>query len=218
MYIPPLHRFSDPAAMLALVDAHPLGAWVCAGADGLLANHVPFLLDRHRGACGTLVGHVARANPVWRQLDAGLPSVVMFQGPQAYISPAWYPGHATHGRVVPTWNYAVVHAHGVARAVHDRDWLLQTLHRLTGRHEARQPRPWQLADAPADAMDQMLRAIVGIEITIDRIEGRCKASQDEDLPDRLGTVQGLRADSQPGAAGVVDLVQQAIDRGPGSPA
>jgi len=112
----------------------------------------------------------------------------------------------------------VVHAHCVARAVHDRDWLLQMLHRLTGRHEARQPRPWQLADAPADAMDPMLRAIVGIEIAIDRVEGRCKASQDEDLPDRLGTVQGLRADSQPGAAGVADLVQQAIDRGPGSPA
>ena len=100
----------------------------------------------------------------------------------------------------------MVHAHCVARAVHDRDWLLQMLHRLTGRHEARQPRPWQLADAPADAMDPMLRAIVGIEIAIDRVEGRCKASQDEDLPDRLGTVQGLRA------------LQQAIDRGPGSPA
>ena len=218
MYIPPLHRLSDRESLFVLMAAHPLGAWVGQGRHGLVANHVPFLLDRERGPSGTLIGHVSRANSVWRELDAGAPSVVMFQGPQAYISPAWYPGHAAHGRVVPTWNYAVVHAHGVARAVHDRDWLLQTLHRLTGRHEARQPRPWQLADAPADAMDQMLRAIVGIEITIDRIEGRCKASQDEDLPDRLGTVQGLRADSQPGAAGVADLVQQAIDRGPGSPA
>jgi transcriptional regulator len=192
MYLHPLHTFENPLAMIELIATQPLGAWVCHGPQGLMANHLPFLLDHQRGTHGTLVGHVACANPVWRHLGPQQPSVVMFQGPQAYISPSWYPGTAAHGKVVPTWNYSAVHAHGVARAIEDRAWLLAMLRRLTHTHEAAQAAPWRVDDAPAGYVDAMLRAIVGIEIPIDRLEGRLKASQDEALEDRHGTVLGLQ--------------------------
>ena len=211
MYVPARHRFDDREALFALMGAHPLGGWVCHGVDGLVANHVPFFLDRTRGPHGTLVGHVSRANGVWRALGAGAPSVVMFQGPQAYVTPGWYPGKAAHGEVVPTWNYVVVHAHGVARAVDDRDWLLGVLNRLTDEHEARQALPWRVGDAPAAYVDRLLRAVVGIEIPIDRLEGRLKASQDEARPDREGTVRGLRASTCPWAQAMAGLVQRALD-------
>ncbi len=217
MYIRKEHTFTDREAILSLVDAHPLGAWVCQGADGLLANHVPFVLDRDRGAWGTLIGHVARVNPVWRALAANTPSVVMFQGAQSYITPGWYPGKAAHGKVVPTWNYAVAHAHGTARAVHDRDWLLGMLRRLTHARESARPIPWRVDDAPAAYIDGMLRGIVGIEIPIDRLEAKLKASQDEDLQDRLGTVEGLRKDAAPEAQRMAQWVREAIEAGTHKP-
>ena len=192
MYISRHHQLSDQDAIFSLMESRPLGAWVCPAGGALVANHIPFLLDRHQGPLGTLVGHVARANPVWRGLHPDLPSVVMFQGPQSYITPGWYPGKQAHGRVVPTWDYAVAHAHGVARSVDDRGWMLRMLERLTAFHEAAQPAPWSVADAPADYIDRLLRSIVGIEIPIDRLEAKLKASQDEDLQDRWGTVAGLR--------------------------
>jgi transcriptional regulator len=211
VYIHPLHRLTDREALFALMEAHPLGAWVCPGQDGLIANHVPFLLDRSRGPSGTLIGHVSRANPVWRALASAGPSVVMFQGPQAYITPGWYPGKADHGEVVPTWNYVVAHAHGVARAVEDRGWIASMLTRLTDFHERHQQAPWSVNDAPAAFMDTMMRAIVGIEIPIDRLEGKRKASQDEALPDRLGTVHGLRGQGCDAARAMAQLVQDALD-------
>ncbi|KQP22735.1 FMN-binding negative transcriptional regulator [Pseudorhodoferax sp. Leaf267] len=210
MYIPHYHRQPDPGATQALIDTHPLGAWVVQARDGLLANHVPFLLDRARGPHGTLLGHVSRANPVWRQLVGGVPSVVMFQGPQSYITPGWYPGKADHGEVVPTWNYVVAHAHGVARAVDDALWLREFLMRLTATHEATQAVPWAMTDAPAAFVDKLLRAVVGIEIPIDRLEGKLKASQDEAMPDRLGTVDGLMAQGNPTACAMASLVQAAL--------
>jgi len=211
MYLPPYHRLDDRAALCSLIDAHPLGTWVCQGAGGLIVNHVPFLLDRSKGPHGTLLGHVARANTVWREWAANTPCVVAFQGPQAYITPGWYPGKAEHGRVVPTWNYAVAHAHGVARVMDHRDDLLDLLNRLTDAQEATQPKPWRVADAPADFVDRLMRAIVCIEIPIDRIEGKLKASQDEAWADRVGTVSGLRACPGEAAQAMADLVQQALD-------
>lgn len=210
MYIPKAHRFTDGETVTALIQSHPLGAWVCQGSQGLVANHVPFFLDRQRGPQGTLIGHVARANAVWRELTPATATVVMFQGPQAYITPGWYPGKAAHGCVVPTWNYAVAHVHGVARAVEDRAWLLAMLERLTQANEASQAAPWRVSDAPPDCIDRLLRAIVGIEIPIDRIEARLKASQDEALEDRLGTVAGLRAAAGDAALAVADLVEAAL--------
>lgn len=211
MYVNPLHRLTDRETLFALMASHPLGAWVCHGRDGLIANHVPFLLDRSRGQFGTLIGHVSRANRVWRELGSAGPSVVMFQGPQAYITPGWYPSKAEHGEVVPTWNYVVAHAHGVARVVEDRDWVFDMLKRLVTAHEAARPSPWSVSDAPAPFMDKMMRAIVGIEIRIDRLEGKLKASQDEAMPDRCGTVRGLREQACDTARAMAALVLDAIN-------
>jgi transcriptional regulator len=211
VYIRAQHHFHHPDDLPGLIEAHALGTWVQPATEGLQINHVPFVLDRAHGPQGTLVGHVARANPVWQALEAGAPSVVVFHGPQAYITPGWYPGKAAHGKVVPTWNYAVVHAHGVARAVHDTDWKRAMLERLSQAHEAAQPQPWQVSDAPADYIDRMLRAIVGIELPIDRLEGKLKASQDEDLPDRLGTVAGLQRSENPASRTMGAWVAAAVN-------
>ncbi|MEQ1684328.1 MAG: FMN-binding negative transcriptional regulator [Burkholderiaceae bacterium] len=212
MYVNPRHRLTDPDAICSLMAAHPLGAWVCLGQEGLFASHVPFVFDRSRGMFATLLGHVSRANTVWRELGPATPSVVMFQGPQAYITPGWYPGKQEHGKVVPTWNYVVAHAHGVARPIEDRDWLLLgMLGRLTAVHEASCAAPWRVEDAPAAFIDQFLRAIVGIEIPIDRLEAELKASQDEAMPDRLGTVRGLQEEPSDDAVAMADLVKKAIE-------
>lgn len=211
MYVPKRHQLTNREDIFALVESHPLATWVCHSAGGLVTNHIPLFLDRNRGEFGTLIGHVSRANPVWRELGEGTASVVIFHGPQAYISPSWYPGKAEHGKVVPTWNYAVVHAHGMARAVQDRSWLLDMINRLTNAQEARQPMPWRTGDAPAPYIDRMLNAIVGIEMPVDRLEGKLKVSQDEDLQDRLGTVSALRKDPRQEAGQMADLVMKAID-------
>ena len=211
MYLPPYHAQPDGAALRALIDAHPLGAWVCHGSDGLVANHIPFLLDRSRGSSGTLLGHVSRANTVWQQLQEDAQSIVLFQGPQSYITPGWYPSKSEHGKVVPTWNYAVTHVHGVARAVHDKDWLLRLLTRLTAANEALMPMPWKVSDAPADFIDRLLGAVVGIEIPIDRLVGKLKVSQDEALQDRQGTVAGLTALGTENATAIAALVKMAVD-------
>lgn len=210
MYLSKHHRLTDQASIFSLIESHPLGAWVCTGSDGLVANHLPFHLVRDRGPLGTLIGHVARANPVWRTLSADTPSVVMFQGPQAYITPGWYPGKTSHGQVVPTWNYVVAHAHGVARVVEDKDWLRAMLERLTDGQEAGRAAPWRVGDAPPAYLDGLLRAIVGIEIPIARLEGKLKASQDEALEDRVGTVEGLRQAPDGMARAMADWVEQAL--------
>lgn len=214
MYLPPYHRFDDRSAQFDLIERHPLGTWVCQGAGGLIANHLPFVLDRARGDYGTLLCHVARGNPVWRALAPDAPSVVAFMGPQGYASPGWYPGKTEHGRVVPTWDYVAVHAHGVARVVQDHEALLALLNRLTDQHEAAQARPWRVADAPPDYIDGLLRGVVCIEIPIDRLEGRLKASQDEARADREGTVRGLRARGHAADHALADWVQNALDNDP----
>jgi transcriptional regulator len=210
MYLPKHHALTDPGAMQAHIEKHPLGAWVCLSDGNLVANHIPFFLDRGSGSQGRLMGHVSRANPVWRLLTSDAPSVVMFMGPHAYITPSWYPGKQAHGQVVPTWNYATVHAHGVARAVEDPDWLLDMLQRLTDAQEWPRPTPWRVTDAPSAYIQPMLRAVIGIEITIDRLEGRLKVSQDEALADRQGTVAGLMQEPDTQAQAVAELVRQAM--------
>lgn len=188
MYLPAHFESRDEGTLAALMSAHPLAQVVHAGADGALdADPVPLLYDP---ATRTLRGHVARANPLWR--TAGdKPVLALFSGPDAYVSPNWYPSKAATHKAVPTWNYLVVHAHGTLRARDDVAWLRAFLPLLTARHEAAQPRPWALADAPEDYLQQMLRAIVGIEIAVARLVGKVKASQNRSAADRAGVAAGL---------------------------
>ena len=191
MYSPSQHAESDVGVLQALVRAHPLGTWATQGEGELIVNHIPFLLDASRGEFGTLVGHVARANDVWRTHSTTVASVVIFQGAETYISPSWYPSKHAHGKAVPTWNYAVVHAHGLPRIVEDKAWLLDHISRLTNTHEAAQQLPWKVSDAPADYLDRMLQAIVGVEIPIARLVGKWKVSQNRPEADKLGVVAAL---------------------------
>lgn len=215
MYTPKYHALTNVAAMRAHIAEYPLGAWVCMAQSQLMANHIPFVLDVQHGAHGRLLGHVSRANPVWRQLADGAPSVVMFMGPHAYITPSWYPGKHQHGKVVPTWNYVTVHAHGMARAIEDTEWIMDVINRLTDAQESRRDTPWRVSDAPAAYIDQMLKAVVGIEIKIERLEGRLKVSQDEDKQDRLGAVEGLRRTSHAPAQILSGLVLREMRRSEG---
>ncbi len=190
MYIPEQFEERELAVLHGLIDAHPLGTWVTAAAGALEVNHIPFLLDPHRGEFGTLLGHVARANKVWTSASA-TESVVVFQGPESYITPSWYPTKHDHGKAVPTWNYVVVHAHGVPRVIEDREWLRQHVGDLTHRHEAGREAPWHVSDAPSEFIDALLGGIVGIEIPIARVVGKWKVSQNRALRDQDGVIAGL---------------------------
>lgn len=185
----------------------PLATIVRSGANGLDADPVPLLYDTNEGTHGTLRGHVARANPLWRDAD-GRDVLALFHGPQAYVSPGWYPSKAEHGKVVPTWNYVLVQAHGRLRAVDDAAWLRALVGRLTDTHEAARPAPWAVTDAPADYVDSMLRAIVGIEIVVTRLEGKWKSSQNRAEPDRAGVARGLHDEVRLSADAIEQLVRE----------
>jgi len=208
MYIPAHHEERDIPTLHALINAHPLGTWVTQGDGELIANHVPFLIDPTRGPNGTLLCHVARANPLWQSFSISVDSVVIFQGPQAYISPSWYASKRIHGKVVPTWDYAVVHAHGMPRAIEDRDWLLTFVSRLTDTQESTEAQRWKVTDAPHDYIDRLLQRIVGIEIPVSKLIGKWKVNQNSPEADKLGTVNGLMAREDAEAAQVAALVDR----------
>lgn len=197
-------QVDDAAAQQALVRAQPLATLVIAHEGALHVNHIPLYLDPARGPQGTLIGHVARANALWPLLPQQ--AVAVFHGPQAYVSPSWYPSKALDGKQVPTWNYAAVHAHGMLSAFDDPERLRAVLETLTEQHEAHRPDPWRVDDAPPDYIDKLLRAIVGIELVVDRWEGLWKVSQNRIDTDRAGVVQGLRAEGVPGAQAMADLM------------
>ena len=211
MYVPKHFEETNVETLHALIRAHPLGALVTLGPDGLDANHVPFEVDPDPAPFGTLLAHVARANPVWREA-AGADVLVLFQGAEIYISPSWYPTKQETAKVVPTWNYAVVHAHGRLRAIEDRDWLRTFVTRLTDRHEGGRPDPWKVTDAPADYVESMLRGIVGLEIPIARLVGKWKVSQNRPAHDQDGVVEGLSQHETPNASAMADLVRRARAR------
>jgi transcriptional regulator len=212
MYIPKLHEETDLAVLHAWVRAHPLGTWATLGGGELIVNHVPFLLDATRGPYGTLLCHVARANSVWQSFSKTVPSVIVFQGPDAYISPSWYPSKQAHGKVVPTWNYAVVQAHGLPVIMETQAQLMQQITQLTNTHEGSRTAPWQVTDAPGDFIEQMSRQIVGIEIPITRIFGKWKVSQNRSEADRTGVVAGLEASADPRSQQMADLVGRAMNK------
>jgi transcriptional regulator len=196
--------------MHELMQNYPLASVVAATAGGLVGNTLPLELARDAGPLGTLHGHIARANRSWDQLTAQTDALVIFQGPHAYVSPSWYASKQLGGKVVPTWNYAVVHAYGALRMIDDAAWLRALVTRLTERHEATRQHPWQVGDAPADYIDSMLRSIVGIEIPIRRLEGKWKLSQNRSAADRHSVVAGLRAADDPLSRALADGVAEHI--------
>lgn len=185
MYTPKHFVENRIEALHGLIRAYPFATLVTRAADGLTANHLPFELVGE-----VLHGHVARGNEL-AQLD-GAEVLLVFQGPDGYISPNWYPSKHETGREVPTWNYAVVHVHGWLRVIDDAAWLRRLLETLTDHHEAGQPQPWKISDAPDDHIETSLRAIVGLEVSIDRIEGKFKLSQNHPARNRAGVIAGLR--------------------------
>ena len=195
MYLPPHFAVTEPAALHQLIRAHPLGALVTHGELGLDANHLPFELDAGEGGQGVLRAHVARNNPLWQEVKDGDEVLVIFRAAEGYISPSWYPGKQVHHQQVPTWNYAVVHAHGRIRVLDDVRFVRRLLATLTRTQEAAEPRPWKMADAPRDYLEAMVAAVVGIEIEIDRLVGKFKLSQNKEARDREGAIAGL-ADRQ----------------------
>ena len=191
MYLPPVFREDSIEVLHAMMREHPLATLVTLDADGIVANHIPLLVDAEPLPYGTLLGHVARANPVWRDFSTEVPALAIFSGPEHYISPSWYPAKQEHGRVVPTWNYAAVHAYGRLEVHEDPEWLRNLVTRLTATHEAQFEQPWAVAGAPSDYVDGLLTAIVGIEMRIERIEGKWKMGQNRSPADRRGAVAGL---------------------------
>jgi transcriptional regulator len=191
MYQLPAFREDRIEVQHDLIRSHPLGLIVTAGPGGLMANPLPFQLASDTGALGTLRCHLARGNPQWRELKAVVECLVVFQGPQQYVTPAWYQTKRETGKVVPTWNYATVHVWGRPAVIDDPAWLRRQLDDLTGQQEAPRPAPWSVDDAPPDYVAGQMKGIIGVEIPIARIDGKWKVSQNRPEADRAGVVSGL---------------------------
>jgi transcriptional regulator len=209
MYEPPLHRQDDLAAQHALIRRHPLGLLVSHGPQGLVANAIPFLIDAGASKFGTLSAHMARANGQWRDLTGAGEALAVFQGPDHYVSPSWYATKREAGKVVPTWNYVMVQARGVARAIEDEAWLRRQITALTQSQESSRPAPWAATDAPEDFVAAMVKQIVGVEIEIADIRGKWKASQNRSPADRAGVIEGLTADGDAQALAMAAIVREA---------
>jgi transcriptional regulator len=209
MYEPPLHRHDDLAAQHELIRRRPLGLLVSHGPQGLVANAIPFLVDAAASKLGTLRAHVARANGQWRDLQAAGEALAVFQGPDHYVSPSWYATKRETGKVVPTWNYVMVQARGIARVIEDEAWLRRQIAALTASQESARPAPWAVGDAPEDFVATMVRQIVGLEIEIAGIRGKWKASQNRNAADRAGVVEGLTADGDAQALAMAAIVREA---------
>ena len=213
MYIPASFREDRPEEVYGLIRANPLGTLVSHDAAGLQASPLPFLLDASTGEHGVLQTHMARANPHWKALAEDTDCLVIFQGSDGYVSPNWYPSKAATHKAVPTWNYAVVHVWGRPRVMEGGDWLDRQLQALTANHEAIRSRPWGVADAPADFIAAQKQAIIGVEITITRIEGKWKMSQNREEADRQGVIVGLRDPQDPHSSPVLaDEVARRLHR------
>ena len=209
MYTPPAFREDRPEVLHAWIRAHPLGTLVTHGAAGLDAQPVPWWLEGGEAEGVRLLGHVARANPLWKTPPAQAAVLVIFAGPGQYISPGWYPTKQEHGRVVPTWNYVAVHAHGRLVFHDDPAWIRGQMERLTGQMEAAQPQPWSIDEAPPEYIEALLATVVGVEIVVDRLEGKWKLSQNQPEVNRAGVVAGLTGLADPAAGVMARLVEEA---------
>ena len=207
MYLPELFRVEDVPQMHALMRARPFAALVSAGSAGLFASHLPTVL-KDEGRHGVIECHLARANPHWRDLAASGETLMIFQGAQGYITPNWYPSKAEDGKVVPTWNFAVVHAYGRTQVMDDEEWLRRHVTELTAQQESDQPLPWAPSDAPESFINVMLRGIVGFRFVVTRLEGKWKMSQNRAPKDRQGVVSGLALRDRGDDQQIAELVSQ----------
>ncbi|WP_027146484.1 FMN-binding negative transcriptional regulator [Mesorhizobium sp. WSM3626] len=205
MYTPPAFRDDDKDSLMATIRAARLANLVTATADGPLATPLPLFLDETEGEHGVIHGHLARANPQWRVPAIG-DGLAIFMGPDAYVTPAWYPTKQETGKVVPTWNYAAVHAYGPVEFFDDADRLLEVVTRLTNLHEGARAAPWAVSDAPPDFIQSQLRGIVGLRMPVIRLEGKRKMSQNRNAADRAGVTAGLAASERPSDREVSALI------------
>jgi transcriptional regulator len=208
MYQPPHFREEDLGTQHALIRAYPLGLLITAGNGGLIANPVPFHLKTDLSPKGTLQAHIAKANGQWREIQAGAPVLVVFQGVDSYVTPSWYATKQETGKVVPTWNYAIVQVRGDARIIDDPSWLREQIGALTGENENSRPQPWGVDDAPSEFISAQLKGIIGIEIDITAIDGKWKVSQNRPVGDRQGVARGLDEIRHADAAEMADLVRR----------
>ena len=211
MYLPRHFEERDTGRLRSVIQRYPLGALVTATESGLDADHIPFLFADSASGAGTLHGHIARANPLWREVMPGAGVLVIFRGPDSFISPSWYPSKRENPRVVPTWNYAVVHVHGVLRVVDDPAWVRSHVEALTLEHEGKRDAPWAVTDAPVDFVEKMVAAVVGIEISITRLVGKWKVSQNRSMSDRVGVVEGLEREAVPSRKTMAALIREGLD-------
>ncbi|HEX6801616.1 MAG TPA: FMN-binding negative transcriptional regulator [Candidatus Binatia bacterium] len=208
MYLPGHFEETRIDILHQLIRARPLATIVTLGSAGLNANHIPFELSAEPAPLGTLRGHVARANPLWRDFSENIDALIIFHGPQAYVSPSWYPTKQATGEVVPTYNYIVVHAYGRLQIIDDPRWLRGLVTHLTERFEAARAEPWHVTDAPDGFIENQLRAIVGIEIVISKLLGKWKASQNRPVADREGVVKGLSESNDADCLALAELVRE----------
>jgi transcriptional regulator len=210
MYIPAHFEQSDIAVMHDLIRARPLATLVTLGSNGINANHVPLHLTETTESFGILRGHVARSNPIWRDLQSNIDVLAIFHGPDAYISPSWYATKQETGKVVPTWNYTVVHAYGALRIIDDASWIRAQLEALTAHNEAVFPEPWAVSDAPDKFTEQLIEAIIGIEMVITRLSGKWKVSQNQPEKNQRSVIQALNGSGQSEAVAMAALVDAEI--------
>jgi len=206
MYLPTQFREDDVPALHAAIRQIAFGSLVTLGADGLIASHVPMLIDPEPAPYGTLVGHVARANPQWRSPAPDVDALAMFVGPNTYVTPSWYETKRETGKVVPTWNYVAIHAYGRVRFFEDAEPLLAVVTRLTESHEAKRAAPWAVSDAPDAFVRAQLKGIVGFTLPIARLEGKWKMSQNRNEADRAGVRGGLAREPSPANAAVAAVM------------
>jgi transcriptional regulator len=207
MYIPKHTEETRIDVIDRLIQAHPLASLVTMGSSGLFATHLPMVLHRTGEEYAVLRGHLSRANRQWKEFSPEIQALAIFSGPEHYITPAWYPEKAETGKVVPTWNYAVVHVYGSLQVIEDPDWLLTHLNTLTDTHEASRSTPWSVADAPKDFIASIARGIVGLELKIERLEGKWKVSQNQNAQTRASVVEGLEELGTETSLAMRDLVE-----------
>ena len=212
MYTPKDFLVDDLPTLHADMQRNSFAALVTLTSNGLVATHLPILLDPDRGPFGTILGHVSRANPQWQHTDSTTEALLIFNGPDTYVTPNWYPAKQETHRVVPTWNYAAIHAYGPITFFHDPERLREIVTRLTDLHESTFPTPWKVTDAPANYIDGQLKAIVGFELPITRLEGKRKFNQNRSAADQAGVVEGLRSLNDPTKSAVADFMQSLTEK------